>query len=261
MLIDVDVATGHWPFQRLAFSDLPDLAGLLTGTGIQQALVWAVETALAPDPDQYNVPLLAELAAEGPLWPVPVVDPSLPGWQDRLSAYRRHPRVRAIKILPNYHRYSLDHPAVDELADILVEEDVPLFVQMRVEDERNQYPALRIAGVDAAEASALAQRRPALRMACLCPYLQEALDLVAAADNVWIDLAMAETLDTLIHLLEHVPAERVLFGSHTPFLYTGAALAKLRDGEVPASARAAVAGTNAEALLRPVARVPEERCP
>ena len=108
MLIDVDVSVGHWPFQRLKPDTAEQLAGHLQDLGVDQGLVSAVETALYPDPHEYNVSLLTAVAHREGLRPVPVLNPSLPGWEACLASYLDRPAVPAVKILPNYHLYALD---------------------------------------------------------------------------------------------------------------------------------------------------------
>jgi len=58
-----------------------------------------------------------------------------------------------------------------------------------------------------------------------------------------------ETLRTVDSLLKEVPQERVLFGSHTPFLQTRAAVMKLRAPYVPEPIQRAIAWENALSFL------------
>ncbi len=249
MLIDINVTSGHWPFQRFAVQTPEALHAHLTSTGITHALVSPVEAALHPDPDEYNHPLLKALSGHACLRPVPVLNPSLPGWQDRLQEYTGRYQVRAVRIMPNYHLYDLEQDCAQELADRLNAAGIPLLVQLRLEDERNQYAALKIAGVPVESVCTLANRWPALRVVCLCPFMGEAEQLVQEAPNTWVDLACVESLDTLASLLAAVPAHRVLFGSHTPFLYTRAGMAKLETANVSPDALEAVRCTNALRLF------------
>ncbi|MFH1567710.1 MAG: hypothetical protein ABIL09_06875, partial [Gemmatimonadota bacterium] len=144
MLIDVNVSLGHWPFQKLRPQTAGELAAHLAAEGIDRALVSPVEAALHPDPHEYNEPLLEQVAGEPRLRPVPVINPALPGWRGRLAAYG-DAGVPAVKVHPNYHLYSLDHPEMGALGAALSERGLPLLLQMRLEDERNQYAALQIA--------------------------------------------------------------------------------------------------------------------
>ncbi len=248
MLIDVNCWLGSWPFQRFAAGTAPALARRLQAEGIDLALVSPAEGILRPDPQDDNEALFRAVARTPALRPVPVLNPSLPGWPEQLRRWAAR-RIPAVRVLPNYHLYDLDGPAAAALAAALVELDLPLLVQLRVEDERSQHPLLRVAGVPVETVLAYAQRHPALRLACLCPYFGEAVALATGAANVWVDLAFAETLDTVVSLLARVPAERLLFGSHTPFLYPRAACAKLERAGLPPDAMEALRSGNARRLL------------
>jgi uncharacterized protein len=249
MLIDVNVWSGRWPFQRFSLDSTEALAEHLHSQGICRALVSPVETAFHPDPHEYNEPLMAQLQAHPLLQVVPVLNPSLAGWESRMETYLAAPEATALRLLPNYHLYELDHPAVLTMARTLAARGIPLLLQLRLEDERGQYPALQIGGVPVAAVRRLVERVPQLRLACLCAYMAEAVELVQAGPNVWVDLAFVETLDTVAALCQQVPAQRVLFGSHTPFLYTGANLAKLENANISAQALEAIGSQNALQFL------------
>ena len=249
MLIDVNVSLGHWPFQKFALDSAAKLTAHLQAEGIDRALVSPVETAFHPDPHEYNIPLFAALAPHPELLPVPVLNPSLPNWEERLAEYTGEHTIRAVKSLPNYHLYTLDDPQVDRFAESLLECGQTLLLQIRLEDERNQYPPLKIEGVPVDSIIELAQRFPRLPIVCLCPYMAEVAPLIEGSANIHIDLAFVETLNTVATLLEQAPADRVLFGSHTPFLYTRAARMKLDHAEIPPASLTAISSGNAQRLF------------
>jgi predicted TIM-barrel fold metal-dependent hydrolase len=123
-------------------------------------------------------------------------------------------------------------------------------VQMRVEDERQHYPLMKVPGVSAEGVIALANKYPSLRIICLCAYLREAEQHVSGTENVWVDTAFIEYMDTIRHTLDRIPANRLLFGSHTPFLYTRANAIKLDASGAPKRALNAIAYGNVRRLLR-----------
>ncbi|NLG36007.1 MAG: hypothetical protein GX548_11695 [Lentisphaerae bacterium] len=122
-------------------------------------------------------------------------------------------------------------------------------IQMRVEDERNQYPLMKVSGVPVAEIITLAKAFPAVPIVCLCAYFGEAVELVQKTQSVHVDLAFLETFRTLPALLAKIPADRVLFGSHTPFLYTRPAVLKLEGIRGTAGDCRAVSRDNAARLF------------
>jgi uncharacterized protein len=65
-----------------------------------------------------------------------------------------------------------------------------------------------------------------------------------------VELSHVERLRTVASLLAEVPAERILFGTHAPFLTPRAAVMKLEAPYVPAPARRAIGSSNALAILK-----------
>lgn len=71
------------------------------------------------------------------------------------------------------------------------------------------------------------------------------------APNVWAEISLVESAQTLRSAVEALVAERVVFGSHSPFMYFEAVAAKLdvASVDVPPEVVDAVRSGNAEALL------------
>jgi predicted TIM-barrel fold metal-dependent hydrolase len=249
MIIDVNVSFGHWPFQRFPYSTPEELNKDLMKEGISQILVSSLDAVLYPDPEWGNETFLPGLKSYPSFVPVGVINPSLSNWKETLKRCISW-GAKAIKIFPNYHYYSLSSPVVDDLMDELVGRKMPLIVQMRLEDERNQYPLLKVSGVEIQEILDLANRFSEIPILALCPYFKEAIDLVKNSTNIYVDISFVEILNTVSALLEEIPATRVLFGSHTPFLYTRSAIMKLKAAEISQEDLEAITCGNAQRLMK-----------
>lgn len=250
MLIDVNCWLGFWPFQMSPRLTAPGLARVLAAHGVSRAFVSPIESVLCPDPHLPGRRLLAKLKSLPGLIPVPIIDPSLSNWRECVDEYAAAGLGQAVKIIPNYHRYELNAPCVDNMASALAGRPKRLLIiQMRVEDERHQYPLMKVPGVSTAAVIAFAKRHPQLRILCLCSYLNEAGQMVGETDNIWIDTAFIEYSNTLKHVLGLMPADRILFGSHTPFLYTRASIMKIECAEIPQKNLRAITSGNALRLL------------
>lgn len=245
MFIDVNVSLGHWPFQRFLQDSAAKLSKHLASEGISLALVSSIESVFYPDPDVYNKLLLKKLKPYSGLMPVMVVNPARSDWKERLEEYTGFQKVGAVKIFPNYHNYSLSAGFVKNLMNELDKKKIVLMIQMRVEDERNQYPLLKTAGVNYKKIIKIANCFPRIPVLCLCPYCNEAISLVEETKNVYVDISFAERLNTVDVLLKEIPADRLLFGSHTPFLYTRSAVMKVRNAEVSKENLKLITFTNA----------------
>jgi uncharacterized protein len=249
-LVDVNTSLGRWPFATYEQDTAAKLSNHLAGEGIGLALVSSIDTALFPDPHIPNMGLAEALEPYPDLLPLMTLDPTLTHWRDCLETYRDRGTLNAVRVIPNYHRYTLDDPRMDELTVQLQQSDHPvLVVQMRLEDERAHYPLMAVPGVPVADIVALAERHPQLPILCLCAYRAEAVKLTRNAANILVDLAYIEFKDTLAVLLRDIPPDRVVFGSNTPMLYARAALMKMLHANVDQTTLEAVGSTNASRLL------------
>jgi hypothetical protein len=245
MIIDCNVGFGAWPFSRFAEDTPAKLAALLTASGIDHALVSSVQAVLYEEPAECNAELEKKLARHAALIPVPVVNPRV---ASVTSIMARTPAPRAFKLIPNYHGYSLWDERVGALCTGAAERGIPVLIQMRVEDERSHYELMKVPGVPVADIIGLARRIPGLTVVALCPYFGEAVALAAAA-GVYVDISFAEVLDTLRQLCSKAPAEKIVFGSHAPWLYPQAAAAKLTLCTIKDSEREAIGWRTASRIF------------
>ncbi|MFA6108178.1 MAG: hypothetical protein WDA75_05340 [Candidatus Latescibacterota bacterium] len=138
MIIDCSVGFGHWPFARFAEDTPAKLDRVLAKEGIDQALVSSAEAVLYEEPEECNRELVRKLARFPRLVPVPVASPRVKS----AAAILARPGIKAVKLIPNYHAYSLTEERAVALCARVAELGIPVLVQMRVEDERGHYELL-----------------------------------------------------------------------------------------------------------------------
>jgi len=245
MIIDVNTSFGRWPFQKFDVNSAQALAKHLKSVGITKALISSIDGILYPDPAVCDAELFRMVKTTSMLIPVPTINLGLANWRKALETNG----LKAVKIIPNYHNYPLIAPAVAQLMKVLAERKIPLMIQMRVDDERNQYPLMKIPGVNREAVIQLANTCREVSIVCLCAYLGEAVELVQKTGNVHVDISFIETFQTLPALLRRIPPDRILFGSHTPFFYTDSALMKLKTARLAAGTYKAIASANASRLF------------
>ena len=250
MILDVHASFGHWPFQALEADTAARLAALLARTGISKALVSPVDAVLRPAPDDANARLFRALRGHRRLIPVPVLNPTLPQWP---GVFREHAgRFPAVKVYPNYHGYS---PADKRLGALMAElrrRRLVLLLPLRIEDERSQYPLMKVPGVPVDEVVRLARAFPHVPIACCCPSTDEAIALLKGASSIHVDISYADGPDPVRTLAAagKTFARRILFGSHAPFLYAASAVLKVTESDVsPADKRGILSG-NARRVFR-----------
>jgi len=248
-IVDVNVWLGSWPFQYFRDDSAGRLERRLAAEGIGSALVGTPEAAFNQDCLAADRLLVKRLAGSTALRPVPTLDPTKGDWKDIVELARGE-GAPAVRLMPTYHCYDLaSSPALAAIEHIAARGGLALFLQVRMEDERTHHPRCTIPSLPIPSIVDVARRFPGLPVAALCPLYREAVELAGGPDNLRFDLSHVETMRTVTSLLGEVAVERVLFGSHTPFLQTRAAVLKVAAPSVPAEARRAISSANARAML------------
>lgn len=246
---DASTWIGRWPFSFAPAYTPRSLTAHLRRHGLATALVSPLDAVFAPAPQPANRELIATTRPFRGLIPVPVINPALATWREDLAEIAADRRVRAVRLLPNYHNYALRAPIVDELIAALAPHRLRLIVQMQLIDARHEYHALTIKPVPAADLAALLRRHRALPVFASGLLRPDLMKLARRHANLLADLSFAEWHDTMEHLRVRVPARQLAFASHTPFLITAAARAKLDSSTLPASERAPIAAGNLRRFL------------
>ena len=245
MLIDTNVNLGSWPFSPVPDRTGPELAAHLASNGIRRALVSHLGAVFLPEPMPANQMLFAAVKHTSTLLPVPVVNPALANWREQLAACRAAADIRAVKILPNFHNYSLRSRRLDNFMAALAEAKLKLILNIRLEDERHKYFALHLKGVPFIDLAAFLERFPSHHVLLTGCYIREIEKLVTHHANFSADIAFCEWINTIETLLEKIPARRLMLGTCTPLLSTRGEVDKLHFARIPAKAMTLIGSDNA----------------
>lgn len=245
MLIDTNVNLGSWPFTPIADRTGSELATHLAASGIRRALVSHLGAVFQPEPMVTNRKLFAAVGRTPALLPVPVINPALANWREQLAECRAAAILRAVKIFPNYHNYSLSSRRLDPFFDALDEASLKLIVNVRLEDERHKYFALKIKGVPVSQMAAFLRQHPQRHVLFTGIYKPEVEKLAPDHVNFSADIAFCELTNTLELMLKNISALRLMLGTCTPLLSTYGEVGKLTDARIPASAKKLIGSENA----------------
>ncbi|MCO6458843.1 MAG: amidohydrolase family protein [Pirellulaceae bacterium] len=253
-IVDVNVHLARWPTRRLPLDETAALVRRLRAGQVQQAWAGSFDGLLHRDIGQVNRRLADECQrlGDGLLLPFGTLHPALAGWEADLVECHERLGMRGIRLYPSYHGYGLDDSRLDELLREAERRQLIVCLAVRLEDERTQHPLWRVPSLDTGPLDGLVERQPGLRLV-LCNALRDVrpdqLGRLAAAGQVYVELSNLEGVGGVARLLEAVPLERVLFGSHAPFFYFQAAVLKLRESELPRFQVQAITHGNAQRLL------------
>jgi uncharacterized protein len=256
-MIDTNVNLFQWPFRRLEGDDPAGLVANLRKKGVTQAWAGSFEGLLHRDVAGVNTRLADACRRYGPNFLVPfgTVNPQQPCWQEDLRRCLEVHKMPGIRLHPNYHGYRLDDPVAAELLALAESRNLLVEIVLAMEDERLQYPLMRIPAVDPAPLLDLTKRLPRLRLVLLNHgyhgiHTTGHIHELAQTGNIYFDIANTDSIGCVARLVEQTSPSRVVLGSHYPFFYFEAAFLKVREAGLPDDQARAVLEGNARALLK-----------
>lgn len=253
-MIDVNVHLSRWPFRRLPLDETAKLVQRLKSLGVTRAWAGSYDAILHREHSSVNARLAEECAAQGGglLEPVGSLQLGLPGWEEDLRRCHELHRMRIVRLTPNYHGYTLDAPAVGELLEQAARRKIVVQIVAKLEDERTQHPLVSVPPANLNPLKDWLAKLPEARVVLLNALglvRGEALSTWAAAGNVWFETAMLEGVAGISGALKHLPADRLLVGSHAPFFAPEAATLKLKESDLGDALRRQIAEANAVTVL------------
>lgn len=248
--IDVAAWTGIWPFTMSREVSLAEVVTSLQDVGIDGAVVSPLNAILGPDPMLANRDLLGacrERDGAFLLRIVPILDPTLPGWEQNLDDLASDPLVVGIRLVPSYQGYEVDGPEAEAVSRAVTAQGLAVCVQVRIIDERAHHPLMLVPAVPTAAIARLAQTVPEARF-LVSGTFQGELASLADIPNVSAELSSIESADTLANALAVLGPERLLLGTHAPVYTPPPGVAKVDEADDPA-VLPQVASDNAKALF------------
>ncbi len=249
-ILDSNVSLFRWPFRRLPLDDTEKLVKKLRSLGVTKALAASFEGVFHRDLDTANARLVAECARFPELVPIGTVNPTLPGWERDLDRCAAEFRMPGIRLFPSQQGYALDSTLFARLLDRAAKAGLLVQITVTLEDVRTQPESLVTPDVDLAPLAEAMKQAPRARVQLLNlrPRASQVAAL-AAIPNLHFDTARADGSDGVASLVEAAGRERVLFGTHAPFLIPEAALIRVHESALAPKPLHAVLRENAERLL------------
>ena len=250
---DATCFVGSWPFYELEMQTLGDLRALHEKRGITGGLVSSLNSIFYNDPMQSEEALAKALLGQDAYRQVSVVNPMLPAWKYTLPQFAKAHPIAGVRVVPGIHGYSLTCPEMQELADFLTREGLPLFISARMEDYRSTYLIVP-QDIPMDEMIGFIEKKPKLTVVVSTAYpneMEALRDTLLSRENVWVDssyirgaLFMAESL----HGMDIT--EKMVFGSAACMMCFESALQILETAQIPAETIEAIFSQNIEKVLK-----------
>lgn len=251
MIVDCNASLGHWPFRRLRDTDPAAFVALMDRYGIAQAWVAPFEALLYKLVGEANEALERSVAGlEDRLVQMGVVNPAFPGWEDDLARCRDR-GLPGLRLYPSYHGYALDEEPAVRMLEQVAEAGGVVQVVVRMQDERHHHPLAMVPPVDLTPLRELAGRFPGVPIVVLNAGNAEIQGVSAGGcpANVMFDISHVEGVGGVGILAAQIGVEHLVFGTHSPYLYTESAFLKLHEADLTAPERESILGEAARRIV------------
>ena len=239
-LYDANCAVGPWPTDRPVYETVDELLAEMTRLGIERALV-SHTLARTYDPPYGNRLLMQEIAGHDRLSPCWTLLPPACGEMgplDVLLAEMEDHQVRAVRLYPREHTFSLDDWQCGKLLSALAERRYVVLLDLA---ETNWQDVERICRTYAG--LSLVVTRAGYRQ------LRPLFALLERCENLFCDLSNLCTYLGVEEILDRFDSGRMLFGTGLPTADPGGPIARLYYTLAPQADVAAMAHGNIERLL------------
>lgn len=135
---DCNCFTGNWPFYKVRYNTVEKIQSLHNRIGITGGFISAIESIFYQDPYEAEADLAKELEGT-PYYQAMILNPTLPAWKADLKRGVEDLHIKAVRLMPTYHKYSLTDPMVAEVVEAVKSYNLPLLLTLRLRDERCMY--------------------------------------------------------------------------------------------------------------------------
>lgn len=215
---DVNCMIGHWPYRRLYKSNFEDLKKVHRDNNISSGYVSYIDSIFYNDPFEGEEEL-HEIIKGSSYHHILTINPLMPGFLKDVEKGNNLFNIKGVKIYPGYHGYSLDDIMIDNLCSVLRKLKLPLFVVLRMEDERLNY-MFKPRSISQEEVSRFIRKNSDIKIILLNANIYELLkikDDINSSDNIFFDTSgLKGSLFPIENLLEVFEVKKILYGSLHP---------------------------------------------
>ncbi len=237
---DVNCMVGPWPTETPVYETVDGLLAEMKRLGIARSLV-AHTTALTYDPRYGNRRLTQEIAGHDELWPCWVLLPTACGEMGsptELLMEMAAARVRAVRLYPREHSFSLDDWQCQPLLRMLESRGYPILLSL---DQTNWGQIDRLC--------ATYRALPWIVTGVNYRQLRPLCALLPRHDNLYVDLSTFSPYLGVEEVINNVGSVPLIFGTSLPLEDPGGPLARLAYADISKADREAIAHRNLERLL------------
>lgn len=142
MKLDCNVVVGNWPFRKIRDNTIEKIEKKHQRFGISGGFVSSAEAAFYQDPFEADFDLARALENRPNYRHVITVNPALPGAVPNIHRSMRELNPAGVRIYSHYHDFALHSEQLEAVCDACREYQLPLFLNLRMDDIRSEYMIL-----------------------------------------------------------------------------------------------------------------------
>lgn len=252
--IDINCFAGFWPFRRISYRSVTDIRILMDRIDTLGVLLTPLAGLFYKDTLSAVSELLEELnvSVYENMWPIAVINPMFPGWQEDLFIMVDEWGCVAVRIFPNYHDYTLSEPHIADFFVDVQNRNLPLIVSVRMEDERLHHWMMRVEPVPHLDITWLLRSYPDIRT-ILCGLHPTEIDLIIddilTHSSAYVDTSIRMPQFYMEEMISRLGPERIMYGTAMPLSYPESSLFQLKDAHISEEARQSILCDNASRLF------------
>lgn len=250
MITDVSAWVGTYPFRGIIHSSLDDLRNKSQTLGIDRFITSSFDNLFQEnnfDAFERWAPILSE-HSHIEHWPV--VNPAMPGQLRRLERIVTEYQPRGIRLLPNYHDYSLRDHEVGDLMAFADQHHLVVQIFSMIADPRWHF-MLKVPPVDSNDLDWLISQYAQSRMIISAhPSLQHLAPQAKQCPHLYLDVSRVRgPVLAMEKLVTQIPAHKLLFGSLWPIQIIEATLWQITQSNLSCESHNLLLYNNFQSLM------------
>lgn len=249
---DINCMIGHWPFRKLGHNKPEDILKVHAQNDITAGCISSLDSVLYNDPYEGDEDLAVDIKKMNQYLHIQSVNPLLSFSTDDIKRGVELLGVKGVKIYPCYHQYNLDAVELEPVCKCLREYDIPLFVQLRMEDYRADYIMLQ-KQLGVKDIDVLLNKYPDIKIVLLTPRLNEIKSLASVirrTDRVLLDTSgLKDGLFAVESVVDSIGPDKLAYGSLYPLFCLKSTLMLVEEAQLDQNIKQKIYSENAKKFL------------
>lgn len=140
--LDLNALIGNWPFRKIRDNTFDKIRARHEQNGFEGGFLSSSDAIFYNDPMEGDLDLAKAIEKYPNYRQIMTVNPMLPGTCANIRRGVRELNVAGVKIYPHFHKFDLHDPRVEEMCELLKEHNLPLFINLHMDDYRSEYMIL-----------------------------------------------------------------------------------------------------------------------